>query len=143
MTTASIVTYNTRKEDLDRVLESALRENVARLYVIDHSPTDAIRSLLPPDPRIEYEKRPNKGYGAGHNAAIRKAMKAGAKYHAVLNPDIYWDGNVIESLAEYMDAHPGVGDMLPKVLYPDGRLQYTCKLIPPPFDLIAHRFLPE
>ena len=143
MTTASIVTYNTRREDLERVLSSALREDVARIYVIDHSPAEGIRELLPSDPRIEYERRPNLGYGAGHNAAIRKAMEAGADYHAVLNPDIYWDGKVIEPLAEYMDAHPEVGDMLPKVLYPDGRLQFTCKLIPTPFDLVANRFLPE
>lgn len=142
MITASIVTYNTRKEDLDKVLGSALRENPARIYVIDHSPGEGVEALLPPDPRIEYERRPNLGYGAGHNAAIRKAMEAGADYHAVLNPDIYWDGEVIGPLARYMDANPDVGQMLPKVLYPDGRLQYTCKLIPTPCDLIANRFLP-
>ena len=143
MITASLVTYNTSKEDLDRVLASALREDITRLYVIDHSPREGIREMLPDDPRIYYERRPNLGYGAGHNAAIRMAMEEGASYHAVLNPDIYWDGMVIRPLYEYMEANPDVGQMLPKVLYPDGRLQYVCKLIPTPFDLIANRFLPE
>lgn len=143
MTTASIVTYNTSQGDLERVLESALLDSVARLYVIDHSPQEGIEAMLPSDPRIVYQRRPNLGYGAGHNHAIRQAMEAGAKYHAVLNPDIYWDGPVIHELAEYMDANPDVGQMLPKVLYPDGRLQYVCKLIPTPFDLIANRFLPR
>lgn len=142
MTTASIVTYRTRKEDLDRVLASALADEVDRLYVIDHSPDDNIKGMLPDDPRIFYERRPNKGYGAGHNAAIRKAMDEGARYHAVLNPDIYWDGKVIAPLERYMKDNPGVGMTVPKVLYPDGRLQYVCKLIPTPFDLIANRFLP-
>lgn len=143
MITASIVTYNTSQKDLERVLRSALREDIEWLYVIDHSPAEGLESLLPADPRIIYEKRPNRGYGAGHNAAIRKAITAGADYHAVLNPDIYWEGKVVEPLAEYMDNNPDVGQMLPRVLYPDGRLQYTCKLIPTPYDLIASRFLPR
>lgn len=143
MITASIVTYNTSREDLERVLSSALREDLARLYVIDHSPEEGIEAMLPDDPRVYYEKRPNLGYGAGHNAAIRMAIEAGSDYHAVLNPDIYWEGRVVEPLAEYMGHHPDVGQMLPKVLYPDGRLQYVCKLIPTPFDLVANRFLPE
>lgn len=143
MITASVVTYNTKKEDLDKVLGSALRENIGIIYIVDHSPQEGIRAMLPEDSRIVYEKRPNLGYGAGHNAAIRKAMENGSRYHAVLNPDIYWEGNVVEQLAAYMDSNSAVGQMLPKVLYPDGRLQYTCKLIPTPFDLIAHRFIPN
>lgn len=143
MITASVVTYKTRKEDLLRVISSALADRVDRLYVTDHSPDDAIKSLLPSDPRIEYEHRDNLGYGAGHNAAIRKAMEAGSELHAVLNPDIYWDEPVISRLAKYMASHKDVGMMVPKVLYPDGRLQYVCKLIPTPFDLIANRFLPR
>ena len=136
------MTYNTRKEDLDKVLFSALSEDIDRVYIIDHSPQAGIEQLLPSDSRIVYEKRPNLGYGAGHNAAIRNAMEAGARYHAVLNPDIYWEGKVVGKLAKFMDNHPNVGQMLPKVLYPDGRLQYTCKLIPTPYDLIASRFVP-
>jgi GT2 family glycosyltransferase len=31
---------------------------------------------------------------------------------------------------------------MPKVLYPDGKIQYLCKLLPTPFDLIFRRFLP-
>lgn len=142
MITASIVTYRTKPEELLRVASCALKEPIERLYVVDHSPTDELRAHLPSDPRVEYLRRPNRGYGAGHNVAIRRAMEAGADYHAVLNPDIYWDGAVIEPLAQYMDRHPDTGQMLPKVLYPDGRLQYTCKLIPTPWDLIAHRFMP-
>lgn len=143
MTTASVVTYKTRKEDLMKVLSSALSDNIDRLYIVDHSPDDTVRSFLPKDSRIEYERRPNKGYGAGHNAAIRKAMEAGSRYHAVLNPDIYWQGKVIAGLADFLDATPRAGMAVPKVLYPDGSLQYVCKLIPTPWDLLANRFMPR
>lgn len=145
MTTASIVTYNTRKEDLDKVLLSAFADDISLIYIIDHSPPGSDFPLpeLLDNPRVVYRRKPNRGYGAGHNIAIREAMEAGVDYHVVLNPDIYWEGRVVGRLAEYMDSHPDVGQMLPRVLYPDGRLQYTCKLIPTPYDLIANRFLPE
>ena len=32
---------------------------------------------------------------------------------------------------------------MPKTLYPDGSMQYNCKFIPSPMDLIAKRFFPE
>lgn len=142
MTTASIVTYRTSRTDLMKVLDSALRDGVDRIYVVDHTPGEGNRGDVPADPRIEYIPHPNLGYGSGHNVAIRRAMEDGAQYHAVLNPDIYWTDSVIPELASYMDAHPDVGQMLPKVLYPDGSLQYTCKLVPTPLDLIFRRFLP-
>ena len=143
MTTASIVTYKTRKHDLDRVVASALSDGIDRLYIIDHSPDETIKSMLPASERIEYVRRPNLGYGAGHNFAMRLALDLGAKYHAVLNPDIYWEGRTVEKLGEYMDSHAEVGQMVPGIRYPDGRLQYVCKLIPTPWDLIANRFMPE
>jgi GT2 family glycosyltransferase len=31
---------------------------------------------------------------------------------------------------------------MPKVLYPDGSIQYLCRLLPGPIDLIARRFVP-
>lgn len=42
----------------------------------------------------------------------------------------------------YMEANEDVGQIMPKVFYPDGRLQYLCKMVPTPMDLIFKRFLP-
>lgn len=120
-------------------------EGVCRctLYLVDHSPEpERPRISVPEGLGVEYEQAPNRGYGAGHNRAMRRAVAAGSRYHAVLNPDIYWTDPVIGTLMRYMEGHPRVGMMTPKVLYPDGRLQYTCKLVPTPLDLIGRRFLP-
>jgi GT2 family glycosyltransferase len=42
-----------------------------------------------------------------------------------------------------MEDNKDIGLVMPKVLYPDGSLQYLCKKLPTPFDLIARRFLPS
>jgi hypothetical protein len=42
-----------------------------------------------------------------------------------------------------MDAHADVGHLMPRVLYPNGEIQYLCKLLPYPTDLFIRRFLPE
>ena len=82
-------------------------------------------------------------YGAGHNIAIQEAMDLGATYHVVVNPDIYFETGVLEKLVSFMNLHKNVGQIMPKVYYPNGELQYLCKLIPTPFDLMFKRFLPS
>ena len=84
----------------------------------------------------------NLGYGAGHNIAIRESIDIGATYHIVVNPDIYFEEGVIEKLIIYMNKYSEVGLVMPRVLYPNGELQYLCKLLPTPFDLLFRRFLP-
>lgn len=85
----------------------------------------------------------NRGYGAGHNIAIQEAIDLGATYHVVVNPDIYFESGVLEKLVSFMNLHKDVGQIMPKVYYPNGDLQYLCKLIPTPLDLIFKRFIPS
>jgi GT2 family glycosyltransferase len=40
-----------------------------------------------------------------------------------------------------MENNKDVGLVMPKVLYPDGNIQYLCKLLPTPLDLFGRRFL--
>ena len=74
---------------------------------------------------------------------MHKAIEERSDYHIVLNPDIYFSAEVLPELASYMDSNSDVGYILPKVTYPNGELQYLCKLLPTPFDLIFRRFLPK
>lgn len=95
------------------------------------------------DPRVEYIfNNSNVGFGAGHNIAIRKILDT-TKYHLVLNPDVRFENSVLEKLSKYLDSHQDVGLVIPKVEYPDGQLQYVCKLLPTPVDMIFRRFLPN
>ena len=48
----------------------------------------------------------------------------------------------MENLFDYMQSNRDVGHLMPKVLYPDKKLQNLCKLLPTPLDLFARRFIP-
>jgi hypothetical protein len=84
----------------------------------------------------------NPGFGAVHNIAMRKSIKISAKYHLILNPDVYFEQGVLEELFTYMENNPDVELFMPKVLYPNGEIQYLYRLLQTPFDLLFRRFLP-
>ena len=144
MISASIVLYNTPKFQVEAVLKSVFDSKfIDKLYIVDNSPNDWWRCLEKESSIIRYVHNENVGYGASHNLAIRKAIEEGSTYHVVLNPDLKFDSNVIPALIEYMDLHKEVGHVMPKILNADGELQYLCKLVPTPFDLILRRFFPR
>lgn len=142
MLTASIVTYHTPTEELSHLLDCVIHSSIDILYLIDNSSNDSLREFAAKSSKIVYIYSDNLGFGHGHNIAIRKALEKNSDYHVVINPDISWEGEVIESLAKYMDTHPECGLVMPKVLYPNGDLQYLCKLLPTPMNLFGRRFLP-
>lgn len=147
MITASIVIFNTPLFQLDAIVKSiTVADCVKKIYVIDNSASVesenyfkhcAINNI------VDYIPHKNTGYGSSHNIALHKAIEYGSDYHVILNPDIYFDSNVLFELIQFMDNNPDIAYVLPKVVYPNGELQYLCKLLPTPFDLIIRRFLPR
>ena len=138
--TASIVAYKNPANILAQTIHSFLQSTPdSHLYIIDNSPTDELKYLAY-DSRITYIfNHKNVGFGTGHNMVLRKIVEA-SKYHLVLNPDVYFTADVIPKLYTFMNSHPEVGQLMPKVLYPDGRLQRLCRLLPSPKTLIMRRF---
>ena len=132
MITVSIVTYKTDTEELRLCLNSLMSSLVRKVYVIDNSRQQSIADFCSTIDKVEYIANPNVGYGAGHNIGIRKAMKLDAKYHLVLNSDVYFGEEVLPRLVEYMNANDDVAQVQPNVIYPDGTLQYGCRLLPTP-----------
>ena len=139
--TASIVAYKNPAAILAQTIHSFLSATQdSKLFLIDNSPTDQLKYLAY-DPRITYIfNSKNIGFGAGHNISLRKIINE-SKYHLVLNPDVYFEKNVLTTLYDYMENDPHIGLVMPKVLYPDGRLQPVCKLLPSPKTLFIRRFL--
>ena len=140
---ASIVLYKTDPLELQHVYQCFVHSQLNfQLLLIDNSPDDRLRNVLNED-TVEYHfTGRNIGYGRGHNLAIKEIINS-SEFHLVINSDISFLPNVIDSLVAYMKQHPDVGQIMPKVLSPEGETQYLCKLIPTPFDLIFRRFLPS
>lgn len=140
MITASIVAYHHSLTEIRQVMDCVLASSVARIFIIDNSTNDRLRELEDVSDRVRYIHSVNRGYGAGHNIAICESIELGATYHVVVNPDIYFKEGVLEELEAYMNSNIEVGLVMPKILYPDGELQYLCKLLPSPSDLLLRRF---
>jgi len=141
--TASIVIYKNDLTVLRNAVDSFLKSTAdSILYLIDNSPTDAYGQVFR-DARIVYIfNNKNIGFGAGHNLALHRILaEKRSVYHVILNPDVYFDSEVMPKLFSYIEKHPQVGLVMPKVLYPDGRLQPLCKLLPTPLTLFTRRFL--
>lgn len=138
----SLVIYkNDRKQLLDAINSFLNSDLNIRLILIDNSPSEDLKNIKVDD-RVEYLHNPeNPGYGTSHNIGIRQFSEV-SKYHLILNPDIYYSSGVLEDIIAYMNNHEDVGLLMPKILYPDGSIQYLAKLIPSPFVFFARRFLP-
>jgi GT2 family glycosyltransferase len=139
----SIVIYKHKIEQIARLVEAIIVSPLIRiLYIIDNSPVNELEAHIN-FPKTEYFfLNKNGGYGAGHNFALRKAQALDTKYHLVVNPDVIFDPIIFESIVEFMNRNPDIGNLMPKVLYPDGSIQYVCKLLPTPYDWIGRRFNP-
>lgn len=142
--TSCIVLYKNDIEILKEVIYSFLNTNLnVHLYLVDNSPTDYLK-ILQDDIRIEYIYNPgNPGFGAAHNIAIKKAFELNSTYHLVLNPDVYFEKGTLEKIQEFMDKNLNIGQLMPKVTYPNGEIQYLCKTNPTLFDLFARGFMPN
>lgn len=141
MINISIVLYNHRWPQISQLVESLLKvTGLNELFLIDNSP---VASDEFSGKGLQYIfTGSNKGYGAGHNIALRKSLQQHIPYHLVVNPDIEVEASAIETLTGYLEQNSSVGSIMPKIVYPDGSLQYLCKLLPTPTDLLFRRFLP-
>lgn len=154
MLTASIVVHKTPAGQLQKAINCLLSSHVDKIYIIDNSPGESLSAIALFSPKIDYRHVENNGFGAGHNIALREVIEPASDadnakhnegpcgFHLVMNADVCWEGNVLTPLLNFLQENPDVGMVMPKTFYPDGDLQYTCRMLPTPFDLFAKRFLP-
>jgi hypothetical protein len=139
---ASIVLYKNPAKQAQKAISSILASDLCtQLFLIDNSPTDYLSRIQGIDKRISYTfNNQNIGYGAAHNIALKNSIALNAKYHIILNPDTYFDKDVVFKIYQYIEKHADVGHVMPKVLSPDGKIQYLAKLLPTPQILFFRRF---
>ena len=120
---AAIVTYNQASliGDTVRSIQRATERVDLTLYVIDNGSTDGTADAAAGDGVQVLRERENLGFGRAHNL-LRDRLDS--DYHAVINPDIRLDEDVISALVEYLEAHPDVVMITPKIVNADGSEQH-------------------
>lgn len=141
MINVSVVLFKTPYDEVVRLVDTLRQsEQVNNIYLIDNSPAENPEfSKLP---AIHIFNNLNIGYGAAHNIALRKSIEQNVTYHLVVNTDIVFGASILKKISDFMNINTDIGHLMPKIFYPDGQIQYLCKLLPTPFDLIFRRFLP-
>jgi GT2 family glycosyltransferase len=142
-TVVSFVLYQTSPTEIrtavDQVLVTGGRHHVV---LVDNSvPELDLEEFRSPQVTV-IRSGGNVGYGAGHNKALR-AFAGTARYHLVLNTDLWFGPDVIEEMVAFMDSNPNVGLAMPAVRYPNGEPQYLCRLLPRPIDILGRAFFPN
>lgn len=132
----SLVAYN-NTDDLNRLLPSLLgAAQEAEILVVD-AYGNAWQRLERYSPQVNTVQSQNFGYGGNHNVNLARAT---GDYFVVMNADmVIVQPNLFARLADFMDASPDVGIVTPKVLNPDGTIQYLNKRLPTVLDLLLRR----
>ena len=146
--TACIVTYNTRKDELKKIMGcfQKVRLNF-KLWISDNSEKDELREFIERfcDDRIEYIfNNSNGGFGVGHNVVIEKLVseEIESEFHLIVNADVFFEEGTVEKIVGYMRRNRDIGQIGPKIYGLDGEVTKSCRLLPSPLNLIFRRFLP-
>ncbi len=139
----SIVTYNTRIDEVVAAVNQFLAVPLkTHLCVIDNSPSP-LRLPQWPAERVSYfYANANLGYGRAHNIALRAALGR-TPFSLVMNTDIVYSTDVVTRLVRFLENRKTAGLAAPQLRYPDGSLQYVCRLLPTPANLFLRRFMPR
>lgn len=78
-------------------------------------------------PIITLQAGENGGFAKGNNLGMKKAR---GKYIAVINPDVAVVPGAMEKMFSYMEQNEKVGMLGPKLINPDGSVQYSCRRFP-------------
>ena len=131
MTDLSVSLVNTNSRELLLACLRSLDGAEAEIVVLDNASEDgsaaAVRESFPQVRLIEQQHRA--GFGANHNTVIRATT---GRYVYVLNEDTTADDWALDQITAYLDTHPRVGAIGPRLVYPDGRLQNSAWRFPTP-----------
>lgn len=127
-----VVSWNAR-EDLRACLASIPASTAApesvEVHVVDNASSDGSADMVAkefPHARLT-QTGANLGFGGANNVAYADLA---APYALLLNSDAILHPGSLDALLAFADASPDAGIIGPKVLNPDGSIQYSCRRWP-------------
>ena len=156
MVNISIVLYRPSwEQQVLPLVEELLRvKNLRKIYLLDNTEPEQRKAETAQQKetlaaqfgttKLRYmAMEENLGYGRAHNIALRESAYYKTDFHLVMNSDIRVKAEDIDAMHDWMLEHSQVGQLMPKVLSPDGTQQYLAKRLPAPIDVFGRRFLPS
>jgi N-acetylglucosaminyl-diphospho-decaprenol L-rhamnosyltransferase len=130
---ASVVSSPTaatnRQSERDPRLSTIDYRLSTEVFVVDNASSDGsaamVRERFPTVCLIE--NHDNRGFAAANNQAFAQAS---GRYVLMLNPDTEVRPGALETLLDFMDAHPQAGACGGKLVYGDGSLQHSAFRFP-------------
>ena len=117
---------------LDACLASVEQERTTislETIVIDNGSSDGsvamVEAKYPATVLIRNSR--NEGFARPNNAGLQRSR---GEHLLLLNSDTVVRPGALRRLADFLDAHPDAGACGPRLVYPDGRLQYSAKGFP-------------
>jgi hypothetical protein len=99
------------------------------IIVVDNASSDGsaqmVRQRFPAVRLIASDS--NLGFTRGNNTG---AARSSGRYILLLNPDTEVLGDALSAMVAYMEHHPDVGALGPKLLFPDGQVQPSRRRFP-------------
>lgn len=123
-----IVNYNTRellRQCLKSFFESELRLSY-ELIVVDNASSDGSSLLVKKEfPIVKLiQNKKNIGFSKANNVGAKIAQ---GQYILFLNPDTVILKDSIEKMINFIKSHPDAGVIGPRLVFPDGTLQLSCR----------------
>ena len=114
---------------LDSILQQNWRHQIEIIVVDNDSQIDDSVAVVRRDfPGVTLiESGGNIGFSAGNNVGWRASS---GRFVLFLNPDTIVESGALDAMCDWMDAHPVVGAMGPRMTYPDGELQASARGFP-------------
>lgn len=129
----SIVIVNYRaKKLLRRCLRSIFRfqkDLKFEVMVLDNHSQDQSTAMLKEEfPQVGLiESKRNLGFAAACNQGIRQSQ---GRYLLLLNPDTEFTSGGVTRMIRFMDSNPEVGICGPRMVGPEGKVQFSCRSFP-------------
>ena len=126
-----IVSWNARSY-LRQCLESIRRTGASdgnEIIVVDNASTDGSPELVESEfPEVKLIRTPeNLGFARANNLALKIAS---GSLLALINSDVILHPDCLQTLAAFLDNHPDVGLVGPKVFDRNGQVQHNCGELP-------------
>lgn len=145
----AIVILNYNRADLLADCLQSLAAHPTRcavdVWVVDNASSDETVPLVQnrfPWARLLVSSH-NGGFASGNNLALHQilALPHPPDYTMLLNNDTVVPSGLLDGLVEYLENHPAVGVVGPKVLLPDGTLDKACRRSFPTPEVAFYRML--